>query len=195
MAKHARSSRARRSAWPLVLIFLAVLVAVGLGAAALAVDDLRVLRAEVAAALLLAVVAVVAAAVTARSSGDQRRAAAREADAHRSLVARLEARVAELGEVGAATLGEVLRLREAVTEYLPPVAAEPDAVYPSLHLPLVRAAFSGEPADAQVLAYSPPVLAAEIPPTVSADGGAEGQRRRLLDLTAATQVRRHAAGA
>ena len=46
--------------------------------------------------------------------------------------------------------GEVIRLRDQIADYVVPVPIAPEPIYPSLHLPLVRAAFAEElpPVDA-----------------------------------------------
>jgi hypothetical protein len=199
MAKHAhaRTSHARPSVVPAVLAVLVLVVCVGLAVAVLTVDTTWLMQLAVVAALAIGGIAVLVMLVQSRSLTNLRRSWASDREARQREMAdlRLEiARQRQLNEAVLAQLGHLDQLRSALADYLVPVASEPDPVYPSLHLPLVRAAFAPPAEVAQILAYTPPVPPSEVPPAVSADSGSEGlPSRHLLDLTAGQQ--QHAAGA
>jgi hypothetical protein len=196
MAKHSRSSHAQARVAPVVLTAVLVVVALGLAAAVLLLDTAWALRVTALVALLTAVVAAVTTLTTSRAFAELRRSALRDAETQRRQMSALRQDMAQLQEVTSAVAAELARLRAELTDYVLPLSAEPDPVYPSLHLPLVRAAFAEEPPDARVLVYTPPVTPSEVPPTVRTDGHAEGlPARRLVDLTQPQESRRHAAGA
>jgi hypothetical protein len=174
-------------------------LAAAVAATALLADDVRVVRAAV---VTLAVLVVVPFAVLLRHSrhterelhallsdrGDQLRARADE-------LRELRVELARMDDANTALASELARLREQVAGLVAPVLSEPEPVYPSLHLPLVRAAFSEDLPPVAV--FEPTHVAAEVPPDLAVDSGSEPlQGRRVLDLTAGElQHLRKASGA
>jgi len=176
-ARHARSKNTRSGATLLVVVaILALLLAV----AAAYVDDPALLQSAVVVAAALAVVSSFLAWRASQRTIDRSRAEARAvqaqlADVRRELVA--------VHDVGLSLSAEVAWLRAQLQEYVLPISGSPEPVYPSLHLPLVRAAFGVEPLP--VDAARPVPAPFEVPPTISADSGSEGRpHRQLVDLTA-----------
>lgn len=188
MAKHAHPKDPGTGIAPVLLALLAV----GLAAAVLLVDSGLLLRLSVAT---LGLVGVAVALSAWRSANSLNGVLVRESQRTARELGELRRQLTALQEVTASLAGELNQLRIEVADYLLPVPSEPDPVYPSLHLPLLRAAFAVEPEhDAQVLMWSPPNGRGEVPPTVAADAGSEGRGpHQVLDLTQGQ--RRHAAGA
>jgi hypothetical protein len=194
--RHARPREPRSGG---VALFVVTVAAAGVAATAVLVDDLQVVRAAVVALAVLVVVPF--ALVVGRSRGtertlralvDERGAQLRErGDELRSLRAEL----VQVHEVNAALAVELARLREQADGLVAPVASEPDPVYPSLHLPLVRAAFAEDLPP--VVTFEPVREPVEVPPAVAVDGGSDPlSGRRVLDLTASEiQHLRKASGA
>ena len=196
MAKHAhaRTSHARPSIVPALLAVLVVVVAVGLAAAVLVLDTTWLLQVSVVVALAIGALAVLGMLLQSRALANLRRSWLMERDVARREMTELRLELSRQRQLHESVLTELTLLRSELTEYVVPLSGEPDPVYPSLHLPLVRAAFAPTSTDAEILTYTPPVPPSEVPPAVSADSGSEGlPSRHLLDLTVAQQ--RHAAGA
>jgi hypothetical protein len=159
---------------------LLTVLATAAAAAAVFVDDVRWVRAGV---VVLAVLVVVPFAVLLGRSRDT-------AGTLRSLLADRSEQVQQLRheldlvlDVNRELMAEIERLRAQVDSMVLPVEVVPDPVYPSLHLPLVRAAFADDLPPTP--AFEPVQVPAEVPPSVTVDGGTEPSRgRRVLDLTA-----------
>jgi hypothetical protein len=175
------------------ILMLLVVAALGVAAAGVVafVDDPQVLRAVVAAIALLAVLATLTAEVTARRTARHNlRWMQEQSGQHTRQLELVHEEVLALRQLNLALTVDVGRLREQIVDYVAPVPTAPEPVYPALHLPLVRAAFSGdgEPAitDGQIwVAPSEPVEVSDEFDTTSVDAGADPARdRMLLDLTA-----------
>ncbi|MFZ0323302.1 MAG: hypothetical protein WAN48_04115 [Actinomycetes bacterium] len=185
-ARHARSKQSRPGVFPLVLVALAAL---SLAVAAAFVDDPALLRAAVVTAAVLVVVATWLAWSASSNAFEQARGESRSL---RRELGDVRRELAQVHDVSAMLAGEVARLRAHLEEYVLPLSSEPEPVYPSLHLPLVRAAF-GELAKAPTDASRPVAPPSEVPPAVSADSGSEGRpSRQLVDLTRAPSPERSA---
>lgn len=175
-ARHARSRKSRSG---VTLLALVVVLALLLAVAAAYVDDPAVLQAAVVLTAALAVAASFVAWTASQRALDRHRAESRAVQVQLAEVRR------ELAAVHDITLGlsaEVSWLRAQLQEYVLPVSGVPEPVYPSLHLPLVRAAFGVEPLSADPARPVPAPF--EVPPTISTDRGSEGRPpRQLVDLT------------
>ena len=186
-ARHARPQQSRSGVTLLVLV---TLLALGLAVAAAFTDDPALLQAGVVATAALAVVATL---LAWRASRRTVQRAGSESQALQLQLSDVRRELATVRDVGLTLAGEVGRLRAHLEEFVLPISAGPEPVYPSLHLPLVRAAFGGGVVPDAAQAVTP---AAEVPPTVSADAGSEGRpSRQLLDLTRSTNPDRVARGA
>ena len=188
----ARHARPRQSRSGVTLLVLVTLLALGLAGAAAFTDDPALLQATVVTTAALAVVAALLAWRTSRRTLQQ---AGSEARALQLQLSDVRRELSTVRDVGLTLAGEVARLRAHLEEFVLPISAGPEPVYPSLHLPLVRAAFGGGVIpDTDAARPVPP--AAEVPPTVSADAGSEGRSsRQLVDLTRTTSPDRVARGA
>jgi hypothetical protein len=181
--RHAKP-RPPRSDAPLAL--LVVLLALGIGAAALVADGLDVLKLAVAGLAVLCVLVV----ILTRTSGRRATAALQNAlDDTQRQNRSLRIEIERLQSVNNELVIEVARLREQMAGYLTPVPAAPEPIYPSLHLPLVRAAFADE-------LPSVTSLPAPVEQKDDADVDVEGESghdprppRQLLDLTASEIAR------
>lgn len=181
--RHAKP-RPPRSDAPLAT--LVVLLAAGVGAAAWLADTLEVLRAAVVGLAVLCVLTV----WLTRTSGRRSTAALQLAiDQSQTQSRSLRLEVEQLTSVHTELVLEIVRLREQVTGYVAPVPSAPEPIYPSLHLPLVRAAFSEE---LDPIAPGPEVVerSDDASVDVEGDGGFDPRApRQLLDLTASEIAR------
>jgi hypothetical protein len=181
--RHAKPRPPRSDAPVLVLV---VLLAAGVAAMALLTDGLGWLRAAIAALALLCVVAV----VVSRRAGRRRTADLEHDVAQRSNEVRaLRMELERVHVIHYELADEVVRMREQMAEYVVPVAVTPDPVYPSLHLPLVRAAFAEELPPAASIP-KPRRLTERSNVEVQADPGSDAMPpRQILDLTASEIAR------
>ena len=190
-----RHARAREPRSGSVSLFAVTVVTAGVAATAAFVDDIRLVRAAV---VLLAVLVVVPFAVVVARSRDTERSlqallAERSADVRQrnEEMHELRRELVLAHEVNAELAMELNRLREQLDGLVLPVVIEPEPVYPSLHLPLVRAAFAEDLPP--VVTFEPARQPAEVPPAVTVDTGSDPMSgRRVLDLTASEihQLRR-----
>lgn len=74
-------------------------------------------------------------------------------------------------------------------DLLVPRQPVPDPVYPSMHVPLVRAAFSAEVLPDEAPSESPAPTSVEVPESEDSSGGEPFPPRELLDLTASEIAR------
>jgi hypothetical protein len=194
-----RHARPRRRRYGAVALIVVTVLAAAVAATAAVADDVRLVRAAV---VTLAVLVVVPFAVLlGRSRDTERELQALLADRGEQLRARgdelreLRAELTRMDDANTALASELARLREQVAGLVAPVLSEPEPVYPSLHLPLVRAAFSEHVPPVAV--FEPTQVAPEVPPDLAVDSGSEPlEGRRVLDLTAGElQHLRKASGA
>ena len=187
--RHAKRREPRSGTFSLVLL---TVLAAAVAASAVFVDDVRWVRAGV---VVLAVLVVVPFAVLLGRSRDTRRVLQALLDEREREVHQLRQELSVVMQTNAELIVEMGRLRTEVEEMVQPVDTVPDPIYPSLHLPLVRAAFAEDLPP--VPAFDPVQEPAEVPPSIVVDGGSDPTRgRRVLDLTA-SEIRelRQAAGA
>ena len=164
-----------------VLILIALL-AVGIAVAPWVFDDANVLRGAVSALAFLCVIAVVASQRGRRSQVMQlqEEVASRQSES-RALRSELE----RVHTIHYELSVEVFRLRDQMSQYVVPVLKPPEPVYPSLHLPLVRAAFAEEVPPVRIARQSPSELGERPTVDVAADSASDTMPpRQLLDLTA-----------
>jgi len=194
MAKHAKPAPPRSGAG----FFLAVTVIVVAVAAALAVALAKPEWGPWAAAAAGLVIALVIGIAVRRLSRQVRRSrveAAASAERYQRDLAALRLELVRAHHESSAILEQLTALRCELAGYVLPVPTEGDAVYPSLHLPLVRQAFADTAPDATILTYTPPVVVPETPPEVASDAASEGvPSQTYVDLTGVHRAR-HAAGA
>lgn len=178
--RHAKP-RPPRSDTPLLL--LVILLAVAVAATPWAVAGMAALRACVVGLALLAVIVLLA---TRRSGRRQTHALADEVDRRTREVRSLRLELDRVSSAQFDLVTEVARLREELSDFVAPVPATPDPIYPSLHLPLVRAAFAGEaPAPEPLRVSQPRPMSESAHVEVTADSGSDAEpHRELLDLTA-----------
>ena len=193
---HGRHSQPRPPRSELPVLVLAALLALAAAVTPMLVDGLLVMRLAIvglAAACLLTLL------VAQRSGRRQIAALHREASQRSSEIRTLRIEFDRVNTVQSDLSVELIRLREQMSQYVTPVPAEPDPVYPSLHLPLVRAAFAAE--------VPPPAPPRQLPASkvaaqrhrntpehsavgVDADAGSDAMPpRKLLDLTASEIAR------
>jgi hypothetical protein len=161
---------------------LVVVLAVALALAATYVDSIDRLRWVIAGLAILVLVPAFIAWSGARRSA---RASARAVELHRSELAAVRRELAALRELNLALSVELGRMRVQMEELAAPVVIEPEPVYPSLQLPLVRQAFAEPVAMAdsldQILEYSNAAGSAEV-----IVGGEEPRpTREVVDLAGA----------
>lgn len=180
--RHAKTRSPRSGAPVFLLLTLLILAA---GAAPFVFEEADTLRASVLALAVLTVAGGLVSQLAHRSTLSALRSEANERTVQaRMLLAELE----RVHLVHSDLLYEVSGLREHLAQYVAPVLVAPEPVYPSLQLPLVRAAFAGE---SGVAAATPPRLPrpshrmGERPNVaVETDSGSDPMpSRRLLDLT------------
>jgi len=161
-------------------------MAVAIGAAALVSDELLALRGSVVGLAVLCVIAVV---VSQRAGRRQIASLQAEVDNRTTEVRALHIELDRVHFIHFELAGEVVELREQMADYVMPVPVTPDPIYPSLHLPLVRAAFAEELPTTTLRPQ--PLAVAESPNVeVEADSGSDTvPPRRLLDLTASEIAR------
>ncbi len=189
LARHAKP-RPPKSGAPLAAFV--VLLAVAVGAVALFSNDLDVLRWTLAGLAVLCVLLV----VLIRTAG-RRSAATLEVaiDQYRGESRAMQLELSLLVQAQREMVLEISHLREQVANYVAPVVTIPEVAYPSLHVPLVRAAFAEEHAPAVPVPMAEPLVPAESASIdVSGDAGSDPTPpRQLLDLTASEIARlRHA---
>jgi hypothetical protein len=183
-----------RSEAPLLL--LALIVAVATVAAVWAIDTEWAVQVGVTGVALLGLMAVWS---VSRAAHEQAERFAAEANERRreqqlalQLLAEAHSELADLRARQVELLLELQTLRDASTErtlmheLLLPRAPAPEPVYPSLQLPLVRAAFAAELTPEPVA--SPPQLTAPLP-SEETSGDEPRPPRQLLDLTASEIAR------
>jgi hypothetical protein len=175
-AAHARPRSGRSGGWWLVLI---TVLAIALAVAATQVTTFEQLRWIIAGIAVLAVMTVVLAWTELRRMADD---SAHAVAAQRAEVAALRRELSSSRELNRVMLLELSVLRAQVADYVTVVPVEPEPVYPSLQLPLVRAAFDQPPI---TLTIPETVVPAEIPPEVSVSGAEPVVGRRVVDLAAA----------
>ncbi|MEO8107311.1 MAG: hypothetical protein ABI720_08325 [Actinomycetes bacterium] len=186
------------------LMLVALIIAVAAVAAVWLVDEAWALRAGVTGIVVLAAVAVW---ISSRAASSQAQRYWSESVQQRREVAQTHQELAELKTQHFELLLEIRTMREEamqltqetariasddaeqraiIRQMLQPRAAALDPVYPSLHLPLVRAAFSTELPASPVATPRPtsPGLRRE-----STTGGEAQPNRQLLDLTASEIAR------
>ena len=190
------------------LLLLALLIAAAVVAAVWVVDDTWVLQVGVTGIVLLALVGLWVAARSSARAADQLRRESLErrrdlADTHRELaelktqyvelllelrVMRDESSLAaqEAARVAAQVASDEADQRALLHQLTQPRQPVLDPVYPSLHLPLVRAAFSTE---LPATPISTPRPAAPGLQRESTTGGEAQPPRQLLDLTASEIAR------
>jgi len=176
---HGRHAKPRPVRSDTPVLILVTLLAIGVAAASLLTDGLTVLRASVAGLALVCLIAVV---VAQRSGRRQIAALGDEVDERSGEVRALRFELERVHLIHSELADEVVGLRDQMAEYVVPVPVAPEPIYPSLHLPLVRAAFAQE---------LPPVTPLPRPrrvtdsANVEADPGSDTvPPRQLLDLTA-----------
>ena len=186
------------------VLLVAVTVAAVAVAAVWLVDEAWALRTGVTGIVVLALVALW---ITTRSSSRQAEQYWNEAVQRRSETAQTHHELAELKRQHLELLLEIRTMREEamqlseeaaraasddaeqralMRQMLQPRASSLDPVYPSLHLPLVRAAFSSELPTTPVATPRPPAPGL---PRESTTGGEARPPRQLLDLTASEIAR------
>ena len=178
---HGRHAKPRPPRSDTPVLILITLLAGGVAAASLLTDGLTMLRVAVAALALLCVIAVY---ISQRAGRRQIAALGREVDRRSTEVRALRFELDRVQVIHFELVDEVVRLREEMADYLVPVVSAPEPIYPSLHLPLVRAAFSTEVPPAVPL---PRPRRSTEPRNVEvqADSGSDTvPPRQLLDLTA-----------
>jgi hypothetical protein len=163
------------------------LLAIGVGVAAVLFDEASQLR-----WVLVGLAALIVVAVLVVQRGARRHVAATSAvvDAQQSEIRTLTFELRRLHEMHDLLATELVGLREEMATYVAPVPVPPDPVYPSLHLPLVRAAFSTEMPTVQITPAPPPTRGESNRVNVDADAGSDPRAtRQLLDLTASEIAR------
>jgi hypothetical protein len=158
---------------------LVVVLAVALALSATYVDSLTQLRWVIAGLAILVLVPAFFAWAGARRSA---RASAEAIAAHRTELAAVRRELAALRELNLALSVELGRMRAQLEEFATPVVIEPEPVYPSLQLPLVRQAFAEtlsvpDQLD-DILEYSQTSA-----PEVVVTGGEPMPARHVVDLT------------
>jgi hypothetical protein len=187
--RHAKPKQPRSGSFSLVLL---TVLAAAVAAAAVFVDDIRLVRAGV---VVLAVLVVVPFALLLGRSRDTRRSLETMLADRDGEMRVLRQELDVVRQTNAELVLEIGRLRTEIDQLVTPVESVPDPVYPSLHLPLVRAAFAEDLPPTP--GFEPVQVPVEVPPSVAVDGGSDPTTgRRVLDLTA-SEIRelRQASGA
>lgn len=178
------------------LLLLAVIVAVATVAAVWAIDTEWAVQVGVTGVALLALMAVWSVSRAAHEHAERFAAEAnerrREQQLALQLLAEAHSELADLRAQQVEMLLELQTLRDASTErtlmheLLLPRAPAPEPVYPSLQLPLVRAAFAAEltPEPVDSLQQTTTPL-----PSEESSGDEPRPPRQLLDLTASEIAR------
>lgn len=177
--RHAKTRSPRSGAPVFLLLALLILAA---GAAPFVFEEADTLRASVLALAVLSVAGGLVSQLAHRSTLSALRSEANERTAQtRMLLVELE----RVHLVHSDLLYEVSGLREHLAQYVAPVLVAPEPVYPSLQLPLVRAAFAGESvAPAARLPRPSHRMGERLNVAVETDSGSDPMpSRRLLDLT------------
>jgi hypothetical protein len=176
--RHAKP-RPPRSDTPLLIVVM--LLAAAVAVTPFAVDGLDALRGAVVA---LAVLGVIVAFAIRGHGRYQAAALSQEVKQRGHEVRLLRLELNRVATIQHELADEVVRLREELADFVLPIPVAPDPIYPSLHLPLVRAAFANE---------LPPVTRVPEPKRITespnvavvADSGSDAAPpRQLLDLTA-----------
>jgi hypothetical protein len=183
---HGRHSKPRPPRSDTPVFILVALLALGVAATPLFVEGVPMLRVAVAGLALLCLIALF---VAQRSGRRQIVALGNEVDERSGEIRALRIELARVHLIHSELAGEVIRLRDQITDYVVPVPIAPEPIYPSLHLPLVRAAFAEElpPVTSRP---SPLRLTESANVEVQADAGSDTvPSRQLLDLTASEIAR------
>jgi len=182
--RHAKPRPARSDVPALLLV---TLLAVGVGVAAVLFDEASQLRWVLVGLAALIVIAVF---VIQRSTRRHVAAASAVIDSQQAEIRTLTFELRRLHEMHDLLATELVGFREEMARYVAPVPTPPDPVYPSLHLPLVRAAFATEVPSVQITPAPPPVRGESNRVNVDADAGSDPRdTRQLLDLTASEIAR------
>lgn len=182
---HGRHSKPRPPRSDTPVFILVALLALGVAATPLFVEGVPMLRVAVAGLALLCLVALF---VAQRSGRRQIVALGNEVDERSGEIRALRIELARVHLIHSELAGEVIRLRDQITDYVVPVPIAPEPIYPSLHLPLVRAAFAELPPVKPL--PSPRRLTESTNVEVQADAGSDTvPSRQLLDLTASEIAR------
>ena len=160
-------------------LVLVVVLAVALAVAATFVDSLTQVRWVIAGiAVLVLVPAFVAAAGARRSARESAQAVA----LHRSELAAVRRELAALRELNLALGVELTRMRQQLEDFVAPVVVVPEPVYPSLQLPLVRAAFAEQAIPTERLDAASVASAPEGMAEVVVSGEEPKPTRHVVDL-------------
>ncbi len=181
--RHAKA-RPPRSDTPVLIVVM--LLATAAAVTPFAVDGLDALRGAVVVLAVLCVIAVFAI----RGHGRHQAAAlTHEVEQRRHEVRLLRLELNRVATIQHELADEVVRLREALADFVIPIPVAPDPIYPSLHLPLVRAAFANE-LSPMTRVPEPKRLTEPVSVAVVADSGSDAAPpRQLLDLTASEIAR------
>jgi hypothetical protein len=151
------------------------------------VEGLAALRGAVVALAALCVLAVI---FSQRAGRRQIVELRREVEDRRGEARTMRFEIERLHVLDAELAAELMYLRDQMSSYIAPVYVAPEPIYPSLHLPLVRAAFSQELPPPTPLPARGTRRAERAPVDVDADAGSDTQQpRQLLDLTASEIAR------
>jgi hypothetical protein len=177
--RHCKPSPPRSNTPVLILI---ALLAVGVAVAPWVFDDANVLRGAVCALALLCVLAVV---VSQRGRQGQVLQLQNEVAGRQTEARALRLELERVHTIHYELSVEVSRLRDQMSQYIVPVPTPPEPIYPSLHLPLVRAAFAQEVPPVRMARRSSQQPGERPNIGVEADSGSDTVApRQLLDLTA-----------
>ncbi len=172
-------ARRREPSTGTLWLVLVVLLAVALALAATYVDSLTQLRWVMAGLAILVLVPAFIAWSGARRAA---RESSRAVSLHRSELAAVRRELASLRELNLALGVELARMSQQLEDFIVPVVTLPEPVYPSLQLPLVRAAFAEPPVVAPPIDELPDVSAAEGMAEVVVSGEEPKPARHVVDL-------------
>ena len=182
--RHAKPRPARSDTPAFVLV---VLLAVAVGVAAVVFDDAQQLRWVIVG---LAALVVLTTALVQRSARRNTAVVSAVVTTHQEQIRTLTIELRRLHDMHDDLMAELVVVREEMANYVTPVPATPDPVYPSLHLPLVRAAFAEELPTVRTAPQPPAVRGESNRVNVDADAGSDPSRtKQLLDLTASEIAR------